>query len=297
VWIREKLRELVHHDSLLWRRALAAGVTYGPDFWVRYSPPVFGLAFSAALPRQRAVVRRTLRKALGPRPAWQELCDVARVFMNFAGSMTDAMLVGSQRGYTAQSKPVGRQHLAEALAQGRGVIAATAHTAGWDAGAGILRNVYPAEVLVVMEPEAASAARELHDARRERTGVRIVHVGPDPLASLPLLHHLRRGHGVVAMKFARLYPRMRSRAVRFFGAPWRIAEGPLSLAALTGAPIVPVFTRRLGFLEYECMAAPAITLAPKPTEQALNGAAQQLASALEAFVQRHPTSWFRFSES
>ena len=275
---------------------MAAGVARGPYALVRYSPPLWGLGFAALLGRQRAVVRRTLRMVLGPRPAWQELRDVGAVFANFACSMTDAMLVGSGRGYSPSVSAVAPWHFNEALALGKGMIMATAHTAGWDLGGPILSGVQPAEVLVVMEPERVADARELQDAMRRRAGVNIVHVGPDPLASLPLLHHLRHKHGVVAMKFDRVAPTMRSRPVRFFGAQWRVAEGPLSLAALTGAPIVPVFTRRLGFLEYQCVIMPCITLPPKPTPADLDDAAGRLASALERFVRSYPTSWFRFEE-
>jgi KDO2-lipid IV(A) lauroyltransferase len=87
---------------------------------------------------------------------------------------------------------------------------------------------------------------------------------------------------------------MRTRAVRFLGHSWQIPEGPLSLAALTGAPILPVFTRRLGFLEYEALVHPAIRLPRRPTQDQLDGAAQRMAGDLEAYVRAHPTQWFRF---
>jgi lauroyl/myristoyl acyltransferase len=293
----EKLHQLARHDSLLWRQAMVAGVTRGPYALVRYSPPLWGLAFAAILAEQRAVVRRTLRLVLGPRPAWQELRDVGAVFANFACSMTDAMLVGSGRGYTPSVSAVAPWHFTEALALGKGMVMATAHTAGWDLGGPILSGVQPADVLVVMESERAADARELQDSLRRRAGVHIAHVGADPLSSLPLLHHLRRRRGVVAMKFDRVPPTMRSRPVRFFGTAWRVAEGPLGLAALTGAPIVPVFTRRTGFLEYQCIIMPHIMVPPKPTQAELDEGAQRLASALERFVRAYPTSWFRFSEA
>jgi phosphatidylinositol dimannoside acyltransferase len=276
---------------------MAAGVSRGPYALVRYSPPLWGLGFAAILGQQRAVVRRTLRMVLGARPAWQELRDVGAVFANFACSMTDAMLIGSDRGYKPLLSAVAPWHFEQALALGKGMVMATAHTAGWDLGGPILNSVQPAEVLVVMERERAADALELQDAVRRRAGVHIVHVGSDPLSSLPLLQHLRRKRGVVAMKFDRVPPRMRSRPVRFFGTEWRVAEGPLSLAALTGAPIVPVFTRRLGFLEYQCVIMPPISLSPKPSSAELDEAAQRLASALERFVRSYPTQWFRFSES
>ncbi|MBW2527513.1 MAG: lysophospholipid acyltransferase family protein [Deltaproteobacteria bacterium] len=263
---------------------------------MRYSPPAFGLLFGAVLPRQREAVRRTLRRVYGPRPAWQELRDVAEVFRNFACCLTDAMLVGAERGYRAVTQSVGGHHMMTSLEAGRGVVVVTAHTAGWDIGAPVLNTVQPRDVMVVMEPEPDRAARELQDQARRRAGVTIAHVGDDPLASLPLLGHLRRRGGVVAMKFDRSHPGMRSRSVRFLGEPWQVAEGPLRLAALSGAPIVPVFTRRLGFLTYQLINMAPIHLPRRPSDGQLSQAGQRLATALEGFVRAYPTHWFRFSD-
>ncbi len=292
----ELVRAALRTDSTFWRKALYAGVHYGPDAWVRWSPPLFGLAFGAALAGPRESVRRNLRKIVGPRPYADEMRDVAAVFANFASSMTDAMLVGAERGYTVTCRPVGDWHFLSSLARGKGVILATAHTAGWDVGGAMARaSGQGHEVLVVMEPEPNSIARELHDAHRRDAGFRVVHVGADPLDALPLLRHVKKG-GIVAMKLDRVSPGMRTREVTFLGEPFRVPEGPLQLAALTGAPIVPVFSRRLGFLEYQTINTPPIALPRRPSEEALQAAGQLLASRLEDFVRAYPTHWFRFHD-
>jgi KDO2-lipid IV(A) lauroyltransferase len=292
----DRLRGALRTDSTFWRKALWAGVHYGPDLWVRYSPPLFGLAFGAALREPREHVRTTLRRALGPRPRHEELRDTAAVFCNFASSMTDAMLVGAGRGYTVTSRPVGDWYFLSSLAGGKGVIVATAQTAGWDA-AGVMVSSCTGgrRVVVVMEPEPNVMARELHDAHRRRAGLEVMHVGRDPLRSLGLLRHLRDG-GIVAMKFDRAAPGMRTRQVRFFGDPWQLPEGPLTLAALTGAPLVPVFTRRLGFLQYQIIATEPIRLPRRNTGAELDRAAQELADRLERFVRAYPTHWFCFRD-
>lgn len=282
-------------DSAFLRRAFHAGVQYGPDAWVRYSPPVFGVAFGAMLGDKRRAVRSALRRILGPRPATEELRDVAEVFANYAWSMTDAMLVGADRGYYATSRPVDDWHFLGSLAKG-GVILASAQTAGWDVGGACIQNrQLGREVWVVMAREPNEKAREVSDEHRRRTGLRIVHVGDDPLSSLPILRHLRGG-GVVALKFDRVHPGMRTRTVSLFGAPWQVPEGPLSLASLTGVPIVTSFTRRLGFLEYEIVNYPPIYLSRRPSDAELQAAAQTMIDHFAAFVKAHPTQWFRFHD-
>ena len=146
-----------------------------------------------------------------------------------------------------------------------------------------------------MQAEADRRAGEVHDAARRRAGVQVVHAGNDPLAALPLLHHLRRKKGIVAMKFDRVVPGMRCRAVEFLGEPWQIPEGIFRLAALSGAPVLPVFTRRLGFLRYEYITAPLIEITRRPTNEQLDEAAQRLVGLLEEFATNNPEQWFRFA--
>ena len=130
---------------------------------------------------------------------------------------------------------------------------------------------------------------------RVQGGVQVVHVGGDPLASLPLMHHLRTG-GVVALQIDRVPRGMTGRAVRLFGLPGLIPEGPLRLAQLTGAPIVPVFSSRTGHRRYAVHVGEPVRLARRAGPQVVDAAAQHLADALGSFVGTHPTQWFAFQE-
>src|SRR5262245_55914990 len=96
---RQRVLETLRPDSALWRRALAAGWSFGPDAFVRYSPPFFGLAFGAALGETRRLVRNNLRRVHGTRAPLVELADVAAVFTTYASCMTEALLLSSGRGY------------------------------------------------------------------------------------------------------------------------------------------------------------------------------------------------------
>jgi len=287
------LADKMRPDSALWRRAMVAGVAFGPDPWVRYSPPVFGLAFAAALPRQRKVVADNLRQVLGERDRFTEARQVAAVFSCYASCLTEALLLSSGRGYEIASSAQGVENWHDCSADGRGVIIATAHTAGWEVAGPVLRGVHAHDVVVVMRRERDEGARLIHDEARQRAGVKVVHIGDDPMDALTLLGHLRR-RAVVAMQVDRVPPGVRSRTVSLFGRPWRVPEGPLALAAASGAPIMPVFTRRLGFMRYEAIATPPIRLQRRPDTGALDAAAQRIAAEMERFVRANPTQWFHF---
>ena len=291
--LRKLWEDLRRHDSIFWRRAIDAGVTHGPDAWVRYSPPFFGLAFAAALPEKRRAVRENLRRALGPREPLREMRDVASVFANYAGSLTDAFIAGSERGDPLTVRCLDEAPIDDAMKRGAGMIIATAHTGGWQVAGLRLKSLHGADFVVVMQRERDARAQALTDGVRERAGYRVVHLGEDPLAVLGLLGHLRKG-GVVAMQMDRLPRGMRGRKSELFGEPFFVPEGPLRLAAASGAPIVPVFTRRLGYMEYEVHVAPQVRLPRRPSPADLDAAARDVLRAMEAFVRENPTQWFHF---
>jgi KDO2-lipid IV(A) lauroyltransferase len=173
------------------------------------------------------------------------------------------------------------------------MILATAHTGGWQVAGLALEKMLGLKMLVVMRRERDARAQALQEAARERAGVSFAYVGDDPMESLGLLGHLRRG-GVVAMQVDRLPPGMRGRAAELFGAPFAIPEGPLRLAAVSAAPILPIFTRRLGYMEYDVQAARPVHLPRRPETKDLDAAATSILGAMEAFVRANPTQWFHF---
>jgi len=187
----------------------------------------------------------------------------------------------------------GELHLEDALADGRGVVFATAHTAGWESVGALLSRDRGLRLMIAEAPERDEAARAIQDGARRAQGVLVAHVGEDPLSALPLAHHLRAG-GAVALQIDRLPVGLRSREVIAFGERARLPEGPLRLAAATGAPIVPMFAARTGYRRYAVFIGAAIRIARSARDTDLDAAAQRMADAMQDFLRAHPTQWFHF---
>jgi KDO2-lipid IV(A) lauroyltransferase len=279
-------------DSAFWRRMAYAGARYGPEAWVRVSPPVIGLACALALGPARRRVRANLRRVHGPRRALEERWDVARTFVSYAGCLTEGLACERPAAQRA-TRRFRDDGLSAALGAGGGLIVGTAHFGAWDAAAPLLARDFARPVLVVMAPEPDARARSLHDGVRERAGVRVLHVGAHPADALPLLHHLRDG-GVVAVQLDRAPPGGRVLDVPFLGGLMSMPAGPFALAALSGAPLLPVFVRRAGRLEYEVGGGPAIRLPRRAGHAELSAAAALAARELERSVRACPTQWFDF---
>jgi phosphatidylinositol dimannoside acyltransferase len=285
---------IFRHDGPFWRGLATFGAGHAPRALVRYSPPAWALAFALAMPEARARVRLNLRRVLGVRPNREELADIFRTFSHFASCLTEGLAMGGPHPPVVERVVEGAVHLEQALSMGRGVILLTAHTGGWETLGPLLKTDFDLDVMIAMQREPDEEARRIQDRARMRAGIKVAHVGHDPLAVLQLFTHLRGG-GVLGVQIDRAPDAMRSLPVQFLGAPWRVPQGPFELARVTGAPIVPVFTRRLGYFRYEIHLCPLIELERKAPSAALIEAARGATVEMERFIRAHPTHWFDFA--
>jgi KDO2-lipid IV(A) lauroyltransferase len=252
------------------------------------------VAIGMTLGKERRRVLENLRRIHGRRGMFEEGRDLARTFAAYGSCLAESL--GAER--LGDGEPavalVGEEHLRRGLASPNGLVIATAHIGPWDVAARLLRKASGGRaLLVVMRAEDDARARALHDAVRERAGARVLHVGHHPMDALPLLRHLRE-HGIVAMQLDRGAPGARELVVDLFGKPFALPEGPFRVAALARAPLVPLFTRRIGYFEYEVEAGEPIELPPRPGESELREASALAAGAMERFIRKHPTQWFHF---
>jgi phosphatidylinositol dimannoside acyltransferase len=278
-------------ESAFLRRLAHWGALRGPRSFLQLSPKPIGALFGLALPEVRRRVVRNLRRVHGERPALREQADAVATIANYAACFTEA--IASERPDARPRVRVhGEERLHAALGRG-GVVLVTAHVGPWDLAAQQLRSSLQADVIIVMEREANEAARQLQDRHRSERGIKVLHVGQHPTDALPLIAHLKKG-GVAALQLDRVPPSGRVVSAPLFGEPFGAPEGPFRLASLSGAQVVPVFARRLGFFDYELAISEPISLVRRPSAAELAGAVGQAVSAMEAFIRGCPTQWFHF---
>jgi KDO2-lipid IV(A) lauroyltransferase len=282
-------------DGPFWRRLARLGASRFPEWWVHYSPPLFGWAAALMVPEARRAVLANLRRVRGERPALRDALDVASTFSAYASCLAEVLSNGSKNERLPSAVIHGEKHLDKALAVKKGLVITTVHSAGWETVGPLLSREHALEITMVMARERSDEARRLHDAARAAAGLNVAHVGEDPLSSLSLLHHLRRGN-VVALQLDRAPPGMRTIPVTLFGGAGVIPEGPLRLAALTGAPVLPIFCARTGYRDYVVDIRAPIFLRSRPDEAELSVAAQRLADEMTRFLRAHPTQWFHFHQ-
>ncbi|MGZ3422782.1 MAG: lysophospholipid acyltransferase family protein [Polyangiales bacterium] len=285
---------LPRYDSAFFRSAAKWGSTKLPRWFLEYSPGPIGLAIGGAVPAVRTQIRDNLRLVHGERSRIVETLDLASTLSNYAHCLAEGLAAAGDDPPPFRYTVEGREHLVRVKEAGRGAIFISAHTGSWDVAGGAMSS-RGFDLAIAMAPEPDAGARKISDAARARMGVKVFHVGDDPLSALPLAQHVRRG-GAIALQIDRIPPGMRARQATFFGKPWLVPLGPFQLAQVTGAPIIPVFTARVDFAHHLVRSDGPITVPRRASPAELDRTIGQAMQSVERFVRRFPTQWFHFAK-
>jgi len=172
--------------------------------------------------------------------------------------------------------------------RGRGAVLVTAHIGSFEAGLLALRRVEPA-VHVVFKRDHSAPFERLRSALRQSIGVKEAPLD-DGLDTWVRLRDALLRNEVVVMQADRALPGQQSEIVPFLGGSLRVPTGPVRLARLAGAPIVPVFAIRGADRRHDIHLGPAIDAGA----EAMTGpdpAVVAITRAIEAVVANHPDQW------
>lgn len=280
------------NTASLLRKAAVLGCTHLPVPFLRAVPPLIGGMFYVAQPRHRRGVRENL-EALGAPPG--RLSELA-TFVAFARSFSEGLAALGPRGKDARIEVTGEDHFHRIRESGRGCILVTAHTSSFEVAGAALRRATGIEVTMAMRRERNDDAARVSDDVRHHGGLDIVHLDDDPLSLVELARRIRAG-GAVGMHIDRAPRGGRSVSAPFLGGVRPLPLGPFALAQATGAPMLPVLTRRTGFLSAEVVAKPPISLPRRATQEQVAEAAAALAGHLEAWLRKYPWDWLDWGEA
>ena len=263
-------------------------------------PPVAALTaliFFLMLKRERRAVTGNLRRVSGKRGLalqWK----VYRVFYSFCDLMVSycfvpqathsqllGMLVNSESGVAK---------IEQCLAAGNGLIVWTAHVGNWEFASRLLAMYGQVNVARVVEDKPAEIMlRNLMASDRLKT----VDLKGGVSATIDLLQALRRNE-IVAIQGDRVYQR-RTCEVTFFSQPTSFPLGPFLLSQVSGAPVLPVFVIRQGWLRYNVLMGDPIPAVPsrltgRDEDAGLYAALCQAVRFLEKTLATHYDQWMNY---
>ena len=245
----------------------------------------------------RTAVKANLKHVLetsagGPVPQSVINKNAKAVFRNFAKYLVDFFGFSSLDKETIHKliKVEGMENFQEALKQGKGVIALTAHLGNWEL-AGMFVAIIGYNVNVVALSHEDARINRLFVNQRSASGVKAIPVGSSPNQYLDVL----RNKEVIGL----VGDRMTSEAgieARFFNKLTIVPKGPAVLSLRTKAPIVPAFMVRneddtFSFIFEKPIDPMAIK---KDSGNRINVITEQLIAVIEKYIKKYPSQWFMF---
>ena len=239
--------------------------------------------------RHRRITLRNLEFAYGPEltpEARERLArEVFRQFVLFGFEVLELLLAPLSH-IRRKVIIVGQEHLAAALAQGRGAIAIAAHAGNWEYTVMGYGLQYGPEVVVGRELDHP-LARRLARYLRERAGNRMI----DKQRGLKeIMRHLKQNH-TVGIVIDQNTAAAEGVLVDFFGHPARTTP-VAALLARRGVPVLPTPSRRLPDGRHLMVILPPLPMEKTADAQADIQRHLELQSrAIEAWVRAEPSQW------
>ncbi|MBD3243648.1 MAG: hypothetical protein GF331_23865 [Chitinivibrionales bacterium] len=235
---------------------------------------------------------RTFRSALGRRCGFTALY---RHFYCFGMSLVDrfSFLVLRRCPFTYTCN--GEERIAAAAGERNGVILLSAHVGNWEIAGNLLNDRLDVPINVLMLDAEREALRRVYQPALEKRRFRAIAIVPNaPDAMVETVARLRQGE-IVCLLGDRLLDG-RTMTAPFLGRPARFPIGPFAVAALTGAPIIPVFTLKTGLRHYTFTAYEPITVSAdrRNRDDAIRRGLARYVAILEEIVRMHPYQWYNF---
>jgi KDO2-lipid IV(A) lauroyltransferase len=246
-------------------------------------------------PSKRAIIKRNAAHVLGLPPDDRAVGALARaVYRTYADFSVELMRLPS----LPPDEPArlmrreGEDHerfmalWRACRAEGRGIVAVSGHIGSIEVFAG----AYAAEGIPtygLADDSAFPELFELLNASRARWGVTII-----PWKRLREIFRVLRSPACLGMVVDWGY-RADDVPVRLFGRWTTLPAGPATLAARTGAALVPVMARRQPDGTYRPRMHEPIEMADG-SPAAILGATQRIADALEEMIAAAPEQWYTF---
>ncbi|MFP4198493.1 MAG: lysophospholipid acyltransferase family protein [Halanaerobium sp.] len=179
----------------------------------------------------------------------------------------------------------GLDYLEQALAEEKGVILYTAHLGNWELlGAVLALKGYKINS-IAREQNNSLFDQKINQIRRG-IGIGII---PKGLAVRQVFKKLKDNQIVAIL--GDQDARESGWKLKFFGRDASTYAGAVQFAQRTGAPIVPLFFHRKGWLEHKLKAYPARKIKQNASEAELKSELQSLLELTEEEIKKEPADW------
>jgi len=172
---------------------------------------------------------------------------------------------------------------------GKGAIILTAHMGSFEVGAAALIE-REKRMHVLFRRDSLDLFENIRTKLRKKIGVREVSVDEGWTIWMRLRDALANDEAVL-IQGDRVMPGQKGQAVKFFGGHILLPTGPVRLALISGAPIIPVYSVRTPEGKIRLFIEKPIVVGDMPGGLSIDDAMIWSGGVLEKFVRRFPDQW------
>jgi KDO2-lipid IV(A) lauroyltransferase len=243
----------------------------------------------AALPRRRRIALANLDRAYPALPEAERRRLARRAAQHLGMTLVELprILTAPLAETLARIRLDGIEHLDAAMkTHGRALIL-TAHLGNWEILCAAHR-LTEYGLSIVVRPLDAPWLDAVAERLRRRAGVDVI---AKRGALRPVLEALRRGR-MVGILMDQNAARREGVFVEFFGHPASTSRSIALLAVRTGAPVVPIFARRVGGTGHTVVIRPALAPpASNDPEAAVVELTARCTAEIEGAIRQAPEQW------
>ncbi len=248
-----------------------------------------GFCFTKRLQR---TARESLTIAFGAEKSKAEIEKIIKdCFRNLGQGMIEMLYILDHPEIVKPHVSIdGKEHLDQALKEGRGVIAVTAHMGNFPLMlTRLAQEGYAPHVL--MRPTRDKKIDDFLLERRTRMGVRTIYTVPRKLCVQNSIQALRNNE-IIFMLMDQHFGNESGVLVDFFGQKAATATGPVVFATRTKSPILPIFIIRDHDDYHKIFIEPPLAFAEKKDcDETLFLNISKITKIIEGYVRRYPHEW------
>jgi KDO2-lipid IV(A) lauroyltransferase len=189
-------------------------------------------------------------------------------------------------------KVEGLRHIDSGLAQGKGVIALSAHIGNWELGGQVLGQLRKPVQAVVLTHQNKKI-NDFFNKQRSIGKLMPIEMG----MSLRVCYITLKNNGLLALLGDRDFSK-NGLKINFFGRTMLMPRGPAVLSQRLGAPVVPCFMIREPDDTFKfIMEPPIFPETGKSEEEAVESLTNKYSAVIEKYVKIYPEQWYVFRDA
>ncbi len=251
----------------------------------------FGRIVFYVLKGRRNVAMSNIKRVFKDSDARWQKGVAKKCFENMGKNFIELLLIPylSDTDYSKRFSIENRGSADDALKMHKGMIALVFHFANWEI-MGITSRFFNNNVIALARPlKKHIKLNEFLNNLRRSTGLKIL---PNINTSKDIMHCLKEGN-IIAILADQREKRSRGVFVELFGERVPTSRGIAMIGMKTGAPVVPFYFERKGFLRYTLVCGSQIEMERKGNiEELVYKNTRKINAFLETIIFRHPEEWF-----